>query len=189
MSKQVSSRLTKTRVRTFFLAWELCLIIVIYYYYFLSHSRSREGVSGEVARKEDGSPCQEEKGLSRPKLCSNFFSFFKNMICIMSLFRSTRVDLGKEGRPLRVYFLLNYFIVLKRNWVTSLYLFLLINYTIVKETPLASQSSGIPSSFRLFNKIYPQKIVCMTFMFVFLNNLSFQCPVQKTWNVRNTLKT
>ena len=109
LSKQVSSRLTKTRVRTFFLAWELCLIIVIYYYYFLSHSRSRAGVSGEVARNEDGSPCQEEKGLSRPKLCSNFFSFFKSMICIMSLFRSTRVDLGKEGRPLRVYFLFELF--------------------------------------------------------------------------------
>ena len=76
----------------------------------------------------------------------------------MSLFRLPRVALKKEGRPLRDYFLFELFRCCKRNWATSLYLFLLITYTIVKETPLASLSSGMTNTFALLNKIYPQKI-------------------------------
>ena len=73
------------------------------------------------------------------------------MIRIISLFRSSRVALRKEGRPLRVYFLFELFHCSQTQLsdVTIPFASYQKNYTVVKETSLASLSSGMPSSFAL----------------------------------------
>ena len=63
--------------------------------FLLSHSsRARVNASGEAARNEGGS--RSEKRIS-----SSFFPI--NLECTILLFRSPRVALWNEGRPLAVY--------------------------------------------------------------------------------------
>ena len=162
-SKQVSSVVTKTRARTLLLDWEQSL-------HFLFESQKIESRGERRSREERGrKPVPRGKRTLSAQALPQFLLLF-NMICIIHFFARRACLWGKKYDRSGSSFCLNYFIVLKRNWVTPLY-FLLINHTIVKETPLASLSKGMRSSFAFLNKKNPQKIIYMTFMFIFLNNL------------------
>ena len=130
LNKQLSSQFTKTRVITLVLNWEQSL------------TWWRAGVSGEVPRNEGGSSCQEEKGLSPPKLCPTFLSV-----------------LAAHGS------------VLNCNWVSSLYLFLLINNTIVKGNTISFPEQWYASQFYAPQQNMPPQILYMIFKFVFPNSL------------------